>query len=1211
MSCSFPEYSPQPFLSNLDHPCHSTGPLWEMPAYDVLVLGATGFTGRLACEYLANRGGEKVNWAMAGRSLDKLEKIRKELPESAKDTPLVKVDVKNPADLEEAAKSCKVIINYAGTPYSDKALPVVEACVNNGSCYIDITGEVNFVKSSADRYDEKAKEKKSLIVHCCGFDSIPSDIGAFLGSAWRKGHNMGCARIRTVIGDQSGSFSGGTLESGAYMMDNANIENADAMKKPYGLDPPGGQAGPDTADFGDIRALGYDKDAESWAMPFVMAPVNCRIIRRSNALLGYPYGNACSVGEVMEWRMTCPICGSTANMASIVTATRSPRDSLKSYALGRCRSIVARQSKVDDFCKHVDAHLPKDGKKVVFATAWLATDNVFVALMRKHFPEVLTGMNLVAIDTLRLFPTALECAKLVEEKYGKKDEFIAKYGDCEELDSADFDFVSKETNAAAQECREKLVQVEPFQRALEECVLVLWDFLQSESLKECEKDILITGRRMDQAAQRIKLDVWEDQKRTLNPMANFSWQDITDYVDKEGVPVNAGHNWAFRCDAPIEVTSRHLPDLPWTKVDLGKPFWRCTEAEIKGSPPAAVTYVFKSFGDMHTTVPVEPHESERAGRFVRQAKTECGIHTRTTFAGAPHCGSLVDLMVKDAATIKSLTASTVKSIELNERQACDVFCLLSGAFSPLTGFMEEAAYNSVVKDAALKTQQELEVDAAAKKQKAEKERIRKLIITLGDENKKVVSQIRGLAAALEDDIPLHGDLIRRTLVECAKSLPVKSGIYAAWLSKMAEKHPEWSASVVSNSLEELRAAIQGGRTANTQLLLRFLVSLANTGVVGVNAALEFLKEVMGIGQSLPPNKGGDFGCFMVLAQLPFLSAAAYQQGKEKVDGLLADAAKHLQSRDTKWKSLLQTTEGAGLSDRLEEIHTGLQGLSSNGWSSQVVLHVPGTQAAAAGVAGMPDVKLDMTAEDFSKTRPRQPVPIVAAKLLTSQMEAGESLSIADRWVLEDYVLLTVEMFSSDVEECSKQLLRIPVLHPHFEAIVVEILFCQMLQLPAPRLAPLFYSRLMEVCAEKQTSMKKLIDAAFQALFRNLADLDEDCLDVLADAFACRLSNNAFQTDFSLLVGPKTTDEAKRLAQWTLQKLQRLLEHQNLGHALGMFDMNMMSKLPEALRSLAPAEPKPASGLPVVSKPQFGRMINLVRLKDANAEKVLERLSGRV
>ncbi|CAE7300911.1 unnamed protein product [Symbiodinium pilosum] len=280
-----------------------------MPIYDVVVLGATGFTGRLACEYLANRGGEKVTWAMAGRSLDKLEGIRKALPESAKDTPLIKVDVTNPADLEEAAKSCKTLMNFAGTPYSDKGLPVVEACVNNGCCYVDITGEVAFVKSSADRYDEKAKEKKSLIVHCCGFDSIPSDIGAFMAATeMKKRHNMECARIRTVFGKQSGSFSGGTLESGAYMLDNPNMEGGDAMKKPYGLDPPGGQAGPDTGDFGSISALGYDEDAEKWVMPFVMAPVNTRIVRRSNALKGYPYGSACSIGECME--VPGPVSGS-------------------------------------------------------------------------------------------------------------------------------------------------------------------------------------------------------------------------------------------------------------------------------------------------------------------------------------------------------------------------------------------------------------------------------------------------------------------------------------------------------------------------------------------------------------------------------------------------------------------------------------------------------------------------------------------------------------------------------------------------------------------------------------------------------------------------------------------------------------------------------------------------------------------------------------
>ena len=149
------------------------------------------------------------------------------------------------------------------------------------------------------------------------------------------------------------------------------------------------------------------------------------------------------------------------------------------------------------------------------------------------------------------------------------DEFNAKCGDAEELDSADFDFVSK---------------VEPFQRAL----------------KECNTDTLITGQRMDQAAQRFELPVWEDGKRTFNPMASFAWSDIIAYVDARGVPVNRAHNFAFRCKAPIEATQRHLPDLPWAKVDLGKPFWKATDAELKGTPPVPITYVFKSFGDTHT-----------------------------------------------------------------------------------------------------------------------------------------------------------------------------------------------------------------------------------------------------------------------------------------------------------------------------------------------------------------------------------------------------------------------------------------------------------------------------------------------------------------------------------------------------------------------------------------------------------------------------------
>ena len=134
--------------------------------FDVVVLGATGFTGKLACEYLAKQQG-KVAWAMAGRDLGKLERLKTEL---ATEVPLLKVDVKNDSELQEICKKAKVLLNFAGTPYADKALPVVEACVSSGCCYVDITGEATFMRSSADQFDEKAKAANVLPLGAKGLE---------------------------------------------------------------------------------------------------------------------------------------------------------------------------------------------------------------------------------------------------------------------------------------------------------------------------------------------------------------------------------------------------------------------------------------------------------------------------------------------------------------------------------------------------------------------------------------------------------------------------------------------------------------------------------------------------------------------------------------------------------------------------------------------------------------------------------------------------------------------------------------------------------------------------------------------------------------------------------------------------------------------------------------------------------------------------------
>eukprot|EP01121_Diplochlamys_sp_Union-15-3_P006738 TRINITY_DN1724_c0_g1_i2.p1 TRINITY_DN1724_c0_g1~~TRINITY_DN1724_c0_g1_i2.p1 ORF type:complete len:684 (-),score=155.42 TRINITY_DN1724_c0_g1_i2:48-1796(-) len=256
-----------------------------------------------------------------------------------------------------------------------------------------------------------------------------------------------------------------------------------------------------------------------------------------------------------------------------------------------------------------------------------------------------------------------------------RDDFIRLYGNAEEIPHADFDYHSK---------------VEPFERGL----------------KSFNKKILITGRRIDQGNARINLPVWEEDKKTFNPLSNWTWNDVLQYVDKYNVPYNKAHHYFFRSNEDVKATIRHLPDLSWKKMDLGKPYWQLTETELYGNPPSKNVYVFKSFGDTHTSVPVLPHESERAGRFVRLVNTECGIHTRANHTGAPHGGVLVDLLVKDEEKKLDLIKSCKNNvIELNERQACDVELLINGGFSPLTGFLNSKDYKSVVKDMRLLEQQ--------------------------------------------------------------------------------------------------------------------------------------------------------------------------------------------------------------------------------------------------------------------------------------------------------------------------------------------------------------------------------------------------------------------------------------------------------------------------------------------------------------------------
>ncbi len=257
--------------------------------YEVILWGATGFTGRLVAEYLNKQYGTSgdLKWAMAGRNREKLEKIRKELGNEA--IPLIVADSKDRISLDKMVQQTKVICTTVG-PYAKYGSDLVAACVANGVDYCDLTGETQWIRKMIDDHHEAAKAKGVKIVNCCGFDSIPSDIGVyFLQKEAKAQKGEYCNHIKLRVKVMKGGMSGGTYASlNNVMAEAANDPSImETLQNPYGLNPKGEQSGKDVP---DITEVVYDEDMETYVSPFVMAGINTRVVRRSHALQGYPYG---------------------------------------------------------------------------------------------------------------------------------------------------------------------------------------------------------------------------------------------------------------------------------------------------------------------------------------------------------------------------------------------------------------------------------------------------------------------------------------------------------------------------------------------------------------------------------------------------------------------------------------------------------------------------------------------------------------------------------------------------------------------------------------------------------------------------------------------------------------------------------------------------------------------------------------------------------
>jgi short subunit dehydrogenase-like uncharacterized protein len=261
--------------------------------YDVVLFGATGFTGRLVAEYLARtaQGGPAgLRWAIAGRNRDKLEAVRAGLGAGAAAVPILVADSTDRAALDGIARDARVVCSTVG-PFALHGRELVAACVEAGTDYCDSTGEPQFVRAMIDRHHARARETGARIVPCCGFDSVPSDLGTLLvQQRAREEHGAACAEVRHYVSIRGGAISGGTAASMVQLMEEATRDGAvrKLLADPYALDPDHGADGAQQPD--GPRGPTFDRDVGRWVGPFLMAAINVRVVRRTNALLGYAWG---------------------------------------------------------------------------------------------------------------------------------------------------------------------------------------------------------------------------------------------------------------------------------------------------------------------------------------------------------------------------------------------------------------------------------------------------------------------------------------------------------------------------------------------------------------------------------------------------------------------------------------------------------------------------------------------------------------------------------------------------------------------------------------------------------------------------------------------------------------------------------------------------------------------------------------------------------
>jgi short subunit dehydrogenase-like uncharacterized protein len=288
--------------------------------FELVLFGATGFTGRLVADYIA-MSPEKPRWAIAGRNKAKLESL-------GLDVPALVVDALDPEGLAAVVQRTRVVCTTVG-PYAKYGSDLVAACATAGTHYCDLAGEVQWMRRMIDAHHARAVETGARIVHSCGFDSIPSDLGTWaLQQEMIATFGVPATSVTALFGESSGRPSGGTVASGAQTALEAGADRAvrKVLSNPYALDPDPYASRPPVR---DEMTIGWDARLKMFTVPFLMAQINTRVVRRAHSLAGFPWGEDFTYREVMSTpgsaRGLVMATGITAALAGLAFALKRPR----------------------------------------------------------------------------------------------------------------------------------------------------------------------------------------------------------------------------------------------------------------------------------------------------------------------------------------------------------------------------------------------------------------------------------------------------------------------------------------------------------------------------------------------------------------------------------------------------------------------------------------------------------------------------------------------------------------------------------------------------------------------------------------------------------------------------------------------------------------------------------------------------------------------